>query len=108
MKNGFRESGLRLNTWIGTREKWTLEELQERNDILMTKALEIWAKPETAFKPAEKQLDSFTLDDDVNLGGRTIVRFGLKNTEQPLCSFPPVKQKHNVAMLEELLPCVID
>lgn len=95
MKNGFRESGLRLNTWIGTREKWTLEELQKRNDILMARAMEIWARPDTAFKPVEKQLDSYTLDDDVNLGGRTIVRFGFKNTEQPVDSW--------VTMMEQVL-----
>ena len=87
MKNGFRESGLRLNTWIGERDKWTLNELEERNAILMNRALEIWAFPTTSYKPAEKQLDSYTLDDDVNLGGRSIIRFGFKNTEQPVDSW---------------------
>lgn len=87
MKNGFRESGLRLNTWIGEQNEWTLNELEERNAILMNRALEIWAFPTTSYKPAEKQLDSYTLDDDVNLGGRSIIRFGFKNTEQPVDSW---------------------
>ena len=32
-------------------------------------------------------MDSYTLDDDVNLGGRSIIRFGFKNTEQPVDSW---------------------
>ena len=56
MKNGFNESGLRLNFWVGQQQKWTLVELEQRNALLMGKAMEIWAMPSTTFKPAEKQL----------------------------------------------------
>lgn len=87
MEKGFRQSGLRLNTWIAGREKWTLEELESRSELLVSRALTIWPIPETEFKPAEKQLDSYTLEDDVDLSGREIVRFGYKNTEQPVDSW---------------------
>lgn len=95
MKNGFNESGLRLNFWVGQQQKWTLVELEQRNALLMGKAMEIWAMPSTTFKPAEKQLDSYTLEDDVDLSGRAIQRFGFKNTEQPVDSW--------ITMMEQML-----
>ena len=87
MDKGFRQSGLRMNTWIAQQEKWTLAELEERCEMLVSRALTIWPMPETSYRPAEKQLDSYTLEDDVDLSGREIVRFGYKNTEQPVDSW---------------------
>lgn len=66
MKNGFEDSGIRMNTYIAKKDKWTLTELEERSKYLMGRALEIWAAPTSKFKPAKKQMDSFTLDDDAS------------------------------------------
>ena len=52
MKNGFEDSGIRMNTYIAKKEKWTLTELEERNQYLMGRALEIWLTPSmTLTKP---------------------------------------------------------
>lgn len=93
MKNGFEDSGIRMNTYIAKKDKWTLDELEERNQYLMGRSLEIWAAPTTTFKPAVKQMDSYTLDDDVSLSGRLIARFSYKNTEQPVSSWVEMFQK---------------
>lgn len=93
MKNGFEDSGLRMNTYISKKEKWTLTELEDRSQYLRGRALEIWAAPVTAFKPREKQMDAYTLDDDENLSGRTITRFRYKNAEQPVTSWVEMFQK---------------
>lgn len=93
MKNGFEDSGIRMNTYIAKNEKWTLSELEERNQYLLERALEIWAAPSTDFKPQEKQLDSCTLDDEAALSGRLIARFSYKNTEQPVTSWVEMFQK---------------
>ncbi len=95
MKNGFTDSHLYMNSWVGQRDHWRLAELEERNSLLMQRALTIWPIPETDFKPAEKQMDSYSLEDDVDLSGRDIVRFGYKNTEQPVDSW--------IDMLERIL-----
>lgn len=87
MKNGFAESGLRMNQWIAGKSRWSLAELEERDQFLMNKALEIWSLPETDFRPAEKQLDTVTLDDDMILTGRDIAKFSYKNMEQPVNSW---------------------
>lgn len=93
MKNGFEDSGIRMNTYIAKKDRWTLSELEERNQYLMGRALEIWAAPTTTFKPAVKQMDSYTLDDDTSLSGRLIARFSYKNTEQPVSSWVEMFQK---------------
>ena len=94
MPDGFKDSGIRMNTWIADKDKWTLEELEERSKYLENRALCIWAIPVTDYKPAEKQLDYFTLDDDFDLlKGRTIAKFRYKNTEQPVSSWVEMYQK---------------
>lgn len=87
MANGFVDSGIRMNTYISKLDKWTLEEIEDRNDYLREKALKIWPLPITNFSPAEKQLDSCTLEDDVNLNGRLIAKFTYKTMEQPVTSW---------------------
>jgi len=87
MKNGYLQSGIRMNQQIAQKDSWGLAELEERSQYLANQALEIWAYPATSFKPAQKQLDSCTLDDDANLSGRLIARFSYRNTEQPVTSW---------------------
>lgn len=87
MRNGYIESGLRMNQRIAQCENWASSELEERNHYLMERALEIWAMPTTTFAPIEKQVDSCTLDEDVTLSGRLISRFSYKNTEQPVLNW---------------------
>lgn len=93
MENGFIDSGIRMNTYIAQKNKWTLAELEERNDYLIGRSLVIWKFPSTEYQPAEKQMDSYTLDDDVELTGRLIAKFSYKNTEQPVASWVEMYQK---------------
>lgn len=93
MKNGFLDSGLRMNTYISQKGRWALAELEERSQYLRGRALEIWAAPVTSFKPQEKQMDAYTLEDDENLSGRAITRFRYKNAEQPVASWVEMFQK---------------
>lgn len=93
MENGFDDSGIRMNTWISKKDKWTLAEIEERSEYLVGRALTIWVFPITEYKPAEKQLDSYTLEDDDELTGRQIAKFSFKNTEQPVGSWVEMFQK---------------
>ena len=43
MENGFKQSGLRMNTWIAQQDEWTLDEIITRNEILMQQAITIWS-----------------------------------------------------------------
>ena len=81
-ENGFKNSGIRMNQLIAQKNKWTLAELEERDDYMVKKALIIWRYPFTDYKPEKKQLDSVTLDDDISMTGSQIVKFSYKDTEQ--------------------------
>lgn len=93
MKHGFRESGLRLNQWISQQEKWTLEQLEERNNMLIQQALTIWTLPDTTYQPAEKPMDFYTLEDDVDLSGRELGKYSYRNFVQPVTSWIEMLQQ---------------
>ncbi len=93
MKNGFKDSGIRMNQRIAQKGTWGLAELEERDEQLRQRALEIWASPVTSYVAPEKQLDSFTLDDDVEFTGKVIARFSYKGMEQPVTSWVDMYQQ---------------
>ena len=93
MENGFDDSGIRMNTWISRKDKWTLEEIAERSDYLKGRALTIWSLPATTFEPARKEQESHTLGDETNLTGRYIASYSFKNTTQPVESWAEMYQK---------------
>ena len=76
-----------MNMWIANQDVWGLAQLEERNAMLMARALQIWSYPETEYMPAEKQMDFCTLDDETDLTGRTIAKFAYKNVVQPVESW---------------------
>lgn len=86
-KDGFKDSGLRMNAWIAQQSAWTIIEIKTRNEMLMQRVVDIWSLPETDYKPAEKQLDTYTLEDDVDLSGRDILKFEYKKMIQPVASW---------------------
>lgn len=87
-QGGYRSSGLRMNQKIALKDAWGLPELEERNREMVAQALRIWPCPHTNFKPAEKEFNSCTLDDeDVDLTGQEIVKYSLLNVEQPVTSW---------------------
>lgn len=87
-EGGYKASGLKMNQKISIKESWGLPELEERNDEMIALALKIWSFPSTAFIPAKKDFDTCTLDDEnVDLTGRDIVKYGYQNVEQPVSSW---------------------
>ena len=85
--NGFANSGIRMNQWIGAQATWGLTELEARSRQLVQRAVQVWSAPKTDYKPADQELDSCTLDDDTLMIGRKIARFRYKNTEHPVTSW---------------------
>ena len=87
-EGGYKASGLKMNQKISNKDSWGLSELEERNDEMIALAKKIWSFPDTEFKPAEKEFDSCTLDDEnVDLTGRDIVKYSYQNVEQPVSSW---------------------
>lgn len=93
MHNGYLLSGIRMNQIIARNDSWGLRELEERDEALRGLALNIWATPETGYSPPVKQLDSCTLAEDFDLGGRLIARFEYSGTEQPVTSWTDMVER---------------
>jgi uncharacterized protein with ParB-like and HNH nuclease domain len=79
MKNGFKESGLRLNKFVSEQDRWTEKELKERSDILKKLSLELWFYPVSNFIPATPISEIVSLDDDYNFTGNFIKTFTYKD-----------------------------
>ncbi|WP_304684142.1 DUF4268 domain-containing protein [Ileibacterium valens] len=66
-KNGFEDSGIRMNSWIAKQDKWTESELEERSDLLANRAQEIWYYPVTKYEPQSEQNEPYHLDEEIPL-----------------------------------------
>jgi len=81
MPKGFKESHLKLNHYVATCDKWAREELVERNNQLTNLALKIWPTYVSSFVPAQKEGNTFSLDEDVDLYNRNIYSFTFAGTK---------------------------
>ena len=77
IKDGFRDSNLRLNKFISSCANWTENEMLERKKFLTERAKQIWGIPTSSYIPPEKITDDLTLEDDIDFTGRTLVSFDL-------------------------------
>ena len=80
MEHGFKDSGLRINQFIATKEKWGVEELEERSASLAEKALSIWPGLVTSYQVAEEDSTQVSLDDDFDFTGRNLLSAAFNGT----------------------------
>lgn len=93
MPHGFKDSGLRINQWVGRKEQWGLPELEERDQLLKNTVIGIWPYPTSNYHPQKKQMDAIALDEDVILTGRVLSRYSFKGAEQPVASWADMYQQ---------------
>jgi len=89
MKNGFKDSGIRLNHWIAQQSEWGSVQLEARSQMLAEQALEMWPKPtpNPELVPKEIERKTVSLDDDVSFRGLLISAFVFKGVEQPVANW---------------------
>lgn len=81
IENGFAQSGLRLNQYIATFDKWTETELEARKNRISEMALKIWKYPATDFVPEQKEDETVSLSEDNDIStGRKISFFEFRGT----------------------------
>ena len=93
MPHGFKDSGLRINRWVGRKEQWGLPELEERDQLLKNTVIGIWPYPTSNYHPQKKQMDAIALDEDVILTGRVLSKYSFKGAEQPVASWADMYQQ---------------
>lgn len=80
MNHGFKDSGLRINQFVASKNKWTEEELEERSAVLVEKALSIWPALVTSYQESEDEKVEITLDDDIDFTGRSLLSASFNGT----------------------------
>lgn len=81
VRHGFRDSGLVLNKYLGSIDKWTTMEMNTRLEWLTNRALNFWPYPETKFIPQVPENDEVSFDEEEDLTGRTILGYSLNGEE---------------------------
>ncbi|MBQ9895705.1 MAG: DUF262 domain-containing protein [Synergistaceae bacterium] len=81
MKDGFKQSGFRLNLNLSKLDAWGEAELEQRSEELKQRALEIWPLPETNFKASGGEFDTCSLDDEFDLTNKTLKKFAYQDDE---------------------------
>lgn len=86
--DGFDNSAFRLSNYIKHCSKWTLDELKERQEILLKNFLQLWPMVETDYEPLEKEYELVAFDDDeYELTGRSILGFRYREERHPVTTW---------------------
>lgn len=82
MKNGFIDSGIRLNHFVAQFDKWDEEELGLRKAKLSEMALDIWEYPVTSFVPEQKEDDIVSLSEDNGIATNRDIQYFIFREER--------------------------
>ncbi len=75
MKDGFKDSGFRMNQWIGQQETWGEAQMKKREEMLEEQFLATWPFPETSYEPKKTLPEVAELDSGIEFTGRRIAAF---------------------------------
>lgn len=81
IKDGFKDSNLRLNGYVNKCEKWGEEELSNRRSELWLLANDLWKYPVTVFEPIVQFPEMRSLDEDFVFKGNKITSFSFLGTQ---------------------------
>lgn len=81
MVHGYHDSGLRINKMLDDKEKWGVEELEERSSALATMALSIWPDLNVSYTVDEEEDVEVSLDSDIDFTGRKLLSATFNETE---------------------------
>ena len=88
MEKGFNDSAFRLNNDVKTCDKWTEDELIQRQGTLFNVALKLWPMPSTSFRPVEKELETASLDDeDFEFTGKKLQAYSYRGIRYPVSTW---------------------
>jgi uncharacterized protein with ParB-like and HNH nuclease domain/predicted transport protein len=78
-EGGFRTSPLRLNQGLGQLERWDVDAMRQRGEILAARALEVWSSPQLSEEqrqayrqPSRREAATYTLADHPQLANPQI------------------------------------
>lgn len=91
---GYIHSKYRMTRWVSQCEKWTQEELEQRGNDIAKSLLKLYPFPKSNFKPLEKIVESYTLEDhSFNPLGRKLDGYRILGEEFPKASWKEMMVK---------------
>jgi len=85
---GFNDSAFRLSNYLKRCEKWTLTELNERQQILLGNFKSLWPMISTEYIPLDKESEMVSFsDDEYEMTNRSILAFHYKSVRYPVQSW---------------------
>lgn len=86
--DGFDNSAFRLSNYIKHCSKWTIDELKERQELLLNNFLQLWPMVSSGYVPLEKEYELVSFDDDeYELTGRSILGFRYREERHPVTTW---------------------
>lgn len=86
--DGFDNSAFRLSNYLKHCNKWTLDEILERQKMLLCNFLQLWPMVTSEYVPLEKEYELVSFDDDeYELTGRTILGFRYREERHPVTTW---------------------
>lgn len=74
-KNGFKDSGFKMNRFIASCDEWGPKQMEERFEKIWELFLELWPMPETSYTPARREHETHGLDEGHDLTGRKLAAY---------------------------------
>lgn len=100
--DGFDSSAFRLSNYLKHCSKWTLDEILERQGILMANFLHLWPMITTEYTPLEREYELVSFDDDeYELTNRTILGFRYREERHPVNNWKDMLVQVAKLMYEE-------
>ncbi|MDI9588676.1 MAG: DUF262 domain-containing protein [Acidobacteriota bacterium] len=87
MSGGFQDSPYFLNSFVGKQERWGIEQLEQRNELLAERALKIWPSFTTSFEPEKEVLPFEPMGLDTDFTGREIVAVEVEGVKTPVSTW---------------------
>lgn len=83
--DGFDNSAFRLSNYLKHCAKWTLDEILERQKILLDNFLRLWPMIASEYTPLEREYELVSFDDDeYELTNRSILGFRYREERHPV------------------------
>lgn len=85
MEKGFKDSAFRLNNYVKDCEKWTEDELLQRQQLLLSVFMKLWPMPSTAFEPTRRDTENVSMDEeDFEFTGKKLQAYIYKGVRYPV------------------------
>lgn len=87
MKNGFIDSGFKLNKFIACQEEWKEPQLIKRQELLIKECIDTWKLPENKFEPELIEYQRYSIDNEFDLTGTSPLSYSFLGADKKVTSW---------------------